>query len=188
MNPYFRPEIWPEDSCSEEAARYQPCEICAHNSRLIWGEGNPKAPILVILDNPGAREDKGGNEYVCPTRQTLQMALHQANLAADDIYLTYLLKCRPLRRYNKEEVRSFSKPFLLRQIQRMQPKFIVCLGDVVVQTMFSDQDASVKALRGSWHALLGYPCMVSYHPLAVRRRPNLMRPFMEDWSMLAQRL
>jgi DNA polymerase len=36
--------------------------------------------------------------------------------------------------------------------------------------------------------VLGYPCIVSYHPLAVRRRPNLKRQFMEDWSMLAQRL
>lgn len=152
------------------------------------GEGNPTAPIFVILDNPGAREDKDGNEYVCPTRQTLQTALHQANLAADDIYLTYLLKCRPLRRYNKEEARAFGKPFLIRQIERAQPKFIVCLGDVVTQAMFNDRDACVKNLRGSWHTVLGYPCMVSYHPLAVRRRPNLMRQFMEDWNMLAQQL
>jgi DNA polymerase len=118
----------------------------------------------------------------------LQTALHQATLAADDIYLTYLLKCRPLRRYNKEEVRAFSKPFLIRQIERMQPKFIVCLGDVVTQTMFNDKDACVKKLRGLWHVILGYPCMVSYHPLAVRRRPNLMHQFMEDWNMLAQQL
>lgn len=106
----------------------------------------------------------------------------------DDIYLTYLLKCRPLRRYDKERVRNFSKPFLFRQIERLQPKFIMCLGDVVVQTMFNNKDACVKNLRGMWHAVLGYPCMVSYHPLAVRRRPNLMGLFMEDWNMLAQRL
>ena len=188
MDAYFEPVIWPEDKFLEEADSYQQCEICTQKSRVIWGEGNPEAPVFVILDNPGAREDKDGNEYVCATRQTLQTALHQATLAADDIYLTYLLKCRPLRRYNKEEARAFSKPFLIRQIERMQPKFIVCLGDVVTQTMFNDKDACVKSLRGLWHVVLGYPCMVSYHPLAVRRRPNLMRRFMEDWSMLAQRL
>ena len=70
----------------------------------------------------------------------------------------------------------------------MQPKIIVCLGDTVTQVMFDDKETHVKDLRGVWHVILGVPCAVSYHPLAVRRRPNLMRHFMEDWNMLAQRL
>lgn len=188
MHSYFEPVIWPEDKFPEGADSYQQCEICSQRSRVIWGEGNPKASLLIILDNPGAREDKDRNEYICATRQTLQTALYQVNLTANDIYLTYLLKCRPLYRYNKEEVRAFSKPFLIRQIEKMRPKFIVCLGDVVTQAMFNDKEACVKNLRGSWHSVLGYTCMVSYHPLAVRRRPNLMPLFMEDWNMLAQQL
>ncbi|OQB25623.1 MAG: Uracil DNA glycosylase superfamily protein [Firmicutes bacterium ADurb.Bin182] len=172
----------------KEAEGYRKCEICTEKSRVIWGEGNPKAPVMIILDNPGAREDKDGNVYICGTRQTLQRSLNQANIAQDDIYVTYLLKCRPLRRYNKEEVRAFSKPFLIQQITSMQPKFIVCLGDTVVQVMFGDRNAHVKDLRGAWHEILERPCMVSYHPLAVRRRPNLMRRFIEDWYMLAQQL
>lgn len=93
-----------------------------------------------------------------------------------------------MRRYNKEEARDFSKTFLIRQIEKMRPRFIVCLGDVVTQTMFNDKAACVKNLRGARHEILGYPCMVSYHPLAVRRRPNLMSMFMEDWNMLAERV
>lgn len=188
MDTGFKPMIWPEDKPPEDASVYGQCEICTPRSRMIWGEGNPRASIAVILDNPGAREDKDGQAYVCGTRQTLQEALHHAGLPADDVYLTYLLKCRPLRRYNKEAVRSFSKPFLVQQIHTMQPKYIVCLGEIVVRTMFDNKEAHVKDLRGQWHNILGYPCIVSYHPLAVRRRPNLMRQFMADWSMLAQRL
>ncbi len=188
MDPRFEPAVWPEDTSPAEAARYAQCEICTNRSRVIWGEGNPGAPVLVILDNPGAREDKDGAEYVCGTRQTLQEAIHRANLSPDDVYLTYLLKCRPLRRYHRAEVRAFSKPFLVRQINALRPKYLVCLGDTVVQSMFDDPEAHVKDLRGAWHGILGYPCMVSYHPLAVRRRPNLMRLFMQDWDMLARRL
>ncbi len=188
MESCFEPGIWPEDKLPEAAAGYRECEICTEKSRVIWGEGNPGAPVVIILDNPGAREDKEGNEYVCGTRQTLQTALHRANLPPEDIYLTYILKCRPLRRYNREEVRAFSKPFLIQQIKTIGPKFMVCLGDTVVQAMFDDREAHVKNLRGLWHVVLGYPCIVSYHPLAVRRRPNLARQFMEDWDMLGQRL
>ncbi|EHL08342.1 uracil-DNA glycosylase, family 4 [Desulfitobacterium hafniense DP7] len=188
MDSCFEPVIWPEDKLPKEAVAYRECEVCTEKARIIWGEGNPKAPVVIILDNPGAREDKDGHEYVCGTRQTLQTALHQADLAPDDIYITYLLKCRPLRRYNKEEARAFSKSFLIQQIKTIQPQLLVCLGDTVVQAMFDDQEAHVKNLRGSWHVILGYPCIVSYHPLAVRRRPNLARQFREDWDMLRQRL
>lgn len=188
MDSDFVPMLWREDKLPVAAAEYAKCEICTPKSQVIWGEGNPAAPIVIILDNPGAHADTQGNPYVCGTRQTLQYALHRAGFAAEDIYLAYLLKCRPLRQYNKSAVRAFSKPFLAHQIQTMQPQYIMCLGDVVVQTLFGGEDAQVKELRGTWHHVLGYPCLVSYHPLAVRRRPNLMPYFMADWDMLAHAL
>ncbi len=188
MDDHFMPSVWQEDRLPEEAADYRACEICTDKSRLIWGEGNPGAPAAILLDNPGAREDKNGAAYVCGTRQTLQTALHRVGIAPEDVYVTYLLKCRPLRRYDKEAVRAFSRPFLERQIRTMQPKLLACLGDAVVQTMFGDPELHAKDLRGSWHALQGLPCMVSYHPLAVRRRPNLESRFLSDLSMLAKRL
>lgn len=187
MDSNFTPIIWPEEKAPPEAISYGQCEVCTHKSRIIWGEGNPKAPIMVILDNPGAREDKEGKEYICGTRQTLQMAIYEVGLSAEDIYLTYLLKCRPLRRYDKEKARSFSKPYLIQQIKTMQHKFTVYLGDTVVQSIFDDNEAHVKNLRGSWHDIMGYPSIVTYHPLAVRRRPNLLKNFLEDWGMLSQR-
>lgn len=184
----FAPIILPEDKAPLEAKDYVQCEVYEHSPRIIWGEGNPKAPIVVILDNPGARENNRGEGYVCGTRQTLQKAIHQVGLDVDkDICVTYLLKCRPLRSYDKEKSRSFSKPFLIQQVKKINPKFIVCLGDTVVQSIFDDKEAHVKELRGSWHITMGCPTIVSYHPLAVRRRPNLAKYFIADWEMLSKR-
>ncbi|MGB4311460.1 MAG: uracil-DNA glycosylase [Natronincolaceae bacterium] len=187
MDSNFTPIIWPEDKAPVEAVDYKQCEVCTQKSRVIWGEGNPKAPIVVVLDNPGAREDKEGREYVCGTRQTLQTAIYRVGLDVNNVYITYLLKCRPLRQYDKVRARAFSKPFLIQQIKKMQPEFVVYLGDVVVQSVFDDNEAHVKNLRGAWHTIMGYPSVVSYHPLAVRRRPNLTSRFMEDWEMLSRR-
>lgn len=186
MDSNFLAKIWTEDKMPLEAAGYERCEVCTGKSRVIWGEGNPKAPIIIILDNPGARENKG-NEYVCGTRQTLQEAIGRVDLKSDNIYITYLLKCRPLRKYDKDRARQFSMPYLIQQIKTIQPKLIVCLGDTVAQAMFGDSEAHVKDLRGSWHIIMGYPTLVSYHPLAVRRRPNLMNHFIQDLEMLAHR-
>lgn len=118
----------------------------------------------------------------------MQSAIFHVNLKPEDIYVTYLLKCRPLRKYNKKKARAFSKPFFIKQIQTMKPKFLICLGDTVVQSLFDDSEAHVKNLRGAWHKILGIPTVVSYHPLAIRRRPNLARQFQEDWLMLAKKL
>lgn len=185
MDANFSPAIWQEDDLPLEAAGYAQCEVCAGKSRIIWGEGNPKAPIVIILDNPGARENKEGGEYVCGTRQTLQKAIYAANLKPEDIYITYLLKCRPLRKYDKQRARQFSMPYLIRQIETIRPRFLVCLGDTVVQAMLGDNEAHVKNLRGSLHTVIGYPTIVAYHPLAVRRRPNLANQFARDFEILA---
>lgn len=188
MEQDFTPIILPEDKIPLEAENYMQCEVYTQNPRIIWGEGNPNAQVIVILDNPGARENNMGEEYVCGTRQTLQKTIHHVGLdITNDIYITYLLKCRPLRYYDKEKARAFSKSFLVQQIKRIQPKFIVCLGDTVVKSVFDDKEAHVKNLRGLWHTVMGYPTIVSYHPLAVRRRPNLTKKFIADWNMLSIR-
>lgn len=188
MKTDFKPEIWPEDEPPEESEEYKECEICTEKSRIIWGEGSRAGRAAIILDNPGEREDKYKNGYVCGTRQTLQKALSAAGIQPSDVYLTYLLKCRPKKSYDKPAVRNFSRPFLIRQIEGLEPRFLLCLGDVAVRAMFEDEGASVKEMRKKWHTLLGRPCMVSYHPLAVRRRPSLAPIFAQDFDMLAEAL
>lgn len=181
----FNPTIWDEDIIPEEAINYGQCEVCTPKSRIIWGEGNPAGEIVIVLDNPGEREDKEGREYICGTRQTLQIGLHEAGISHKDVYLTYLLKCRPRKKYDKDAARFFSLPFLKRQIKTLNPKVVLCLGDVVAQSILNNRDAHVKDLRGKLHEIMDYPTIISYHPLAVRRRPNLKKNFMEDLKLLA---
>lgn len=58
MDLNFAPVVWPEDRMPLEERDYVECEVCTARSRVVWGEGNPSAPIVIILDNPGSREDK----------------------------------------------------------------------------------------------------------------------------------
>ncbi len=180
----FTPVLWPEHTPPPEVADCRRCELWKQRSRVIWGEGNPKAPVLIVLDNPGAREDREGKDFVCGVRQTLQAEAHRAGFAAEDMYVTYILKCRPRYRYDKEAARGVCREFLLAQVREQQPQLAFCLGDTAVQWFFGDMDLSVKALRGRWHLVRGLPTAVSYHPLAVRRRPSLLRVFREDWELL----
>jgi len=102
----FCPEQWPEEPVPRQEQACRDCGLYEHGSRMIWGEGNPDAPIMIVLDNPGAREDRDGNPFVCGTRQTLQKAAYDVGLTMNDLYVTFILKRKPVRAYEKEETRS----------------------------------------------------------------------------------
>lgn len=98
--------IWPEDPTPFELRNCQKCSLSQQRSRVLWGEGNPNAKIFVLLDNPGAREDKFGVPFICGTRPTLYFAVTSVGLGMNDLYLTYVVRCRPVRKYDKEQARS----------------------------------------------------------------------------------
>lgn len=182
------PAIMPEDSPPEAGFSCERCELARHGGRVVWGEGNPDAPLFVLLDNPGAREDKEGASYLCGTRETLQAAAFEAGLEPDSMYVSYILKCRPRRAYDKVRARTICLSYLWEQLKAVNPVLVVCLGNVVCQTFFDDPQAEVKQLRGMIHAVRGHNVVASYHPLAVRRRPVLYKYFLQDWVLAADRL
>lgn len=183
----FCPVIWPEEPVPDEVEGCEICGLYEHGSRMVWGEGSPDAPIMIVLDNPGLRENKEGEAFVCGTRQTLQQAASEVGLNKKDLYLTYVLKRRPARAYDKLKTRRLCIGHLEEQCQMKSPSLIFCLGNVAVQSFFDDSKAQVKKLRGQLHEVKGFSVLTSYHPLAVRRRPNLSPFFMEDWRLLAEK-
>lgn len=180
--------ILPEEQAPKGLEHCELCELSKQRNRVIWGEGNPGASLMMILDNPGAREDQQGNSFLCGTRETLRFGMREAGIDANDVYVTYLLKCRPVRTYNKPEARSACLPHLQLQLFQKQPLILFGFGNVVAEAVFPDKEsASVKELRGGWHEFQGTPISFTYHPLAVRRRPNLLRFFVEDLKALKEK-
>ncbi|KXH87107.1 uracil-DNA glycosylase [Sporosarcina sp. HYO08] len=182
----FCPIEWRKDPTPPSQIDCPDCGLLEHGTRMVWGEGNPAAPIMIILDNPGAREDREGNSFVCGTRQTLQKALHEVGFSPSDLYVTFIIKRKPTRAYDKEQTRATCMhKHLLKQLKENKPLLIICLGNIAVQSFFENQEAEVKTFRGKWHQVHGYRTAVAYHPLAVRRRPNLWKLFIEDLSFVS---
>ncbi|GAB6875829.1 uracil-DNA glycosylase [Thermaerobacter litoralis] len=171
-------EPWPEVPAPRGAS-------CAQfglegHGRLVWGEGDPGARLWLVLDNPGAREDPAGRPWVCGTRRTLRQALWAAGLGDRLPFLTFLVKCRPRRAYDRQRAQRAGIGHLARQVADGQPLLLVLLGDVVVRAVLGDPHAAVRPLRGQRLRALGTPALVSYHPLAARRRPALFPRLVED--------
>ncbi|AYB47370.1 uracil-DNA glycosylase [Paenibacillus lautus] len=173
--------ILPEEQAPEDMQHCERCELCRQRNRVIWGEGNPQGSLMMILDNPGAREDREGNPFLCGTRETLQLGMREAGMDIHSVYVTYLLKRRPTRAYDKPATRAACLPHLQAQLLQKQPLVLFGFGNVVAEGLFPQKEnATVKGLRGSWHEFEGIPMGFTYHPLAVRGRPNLLRFFVED--------
>ncbi|BCJ87241.1 uracil-DNA glycosylase [Effusibacillus dendaii] len=159
----YTPTIWPEEPPLIDAVNCQKCELAMQRKRVIWGEGDPNAPIMVLPDNPGARETPSGESFVCGTRQTLQIAVHQVGLQKENLYITSILKCRPIRAYQKDTACSACLSHLNRQILEKSPQMSFCLGNVAVQSFWDDPTSDIKPLQGTWHTVRGIPTAVSYH-------------------------
>ncbi|MFD1953199.1 uracil-DNA glycosylase [Paenibacillus thailandensis] len=180
--------ILPEEAAPLHLRHCDRCELCGHRARVIWGEGNPSAPLFFILDNPGAREDREGNPFLCGTRETLRLGMREAGIGTASVYVTYLLKCRPIRAYDKPAAREACMPHLQLQLREKKPLVLFGFGNVVAEALFPwKENAAVKELRGRWHELEGIPVGFTYHPLAVRRRPNLLKFFVEDLTALKEK-
>jgi len=77
-------------------------------------------------------------------------------------------------------------PYLVRQIELIEPKVIVAFGTFAAQTLLNTKDA-IGRLRGKIHRYYGVPLVVTYHPAALLRNPGWKRPTWED-VQLARRL
>jgi uracil-DNA glycosylase family 4 len=149
------------------------CTACGlHKSRTqtVFGVGDEQADWLLVGQAPGAEEDRLGDPFVGQAGRLLDSMLAAIGLARDDnVYICNVLKCRPPGNRNPEpdEVAKCT-PFLLRQIELIEPKLILAMGRFAAQTLLST-DASIASLRGRVHQYAGRPLIVTYHPAYLLR-------------------
>lgn len=157
-------------------------------TKLVFGAGNADANLVVIGEAPGAEEDKQGEPFVGRAGKLLTKILDAAEFDRDEVYITNILKHRPPNNRNPlPEERKQSLPFLLRQIDLINPKLLLSLGKVSAQTLLN-KNGSLKSMRGTFHPFREkYELLATYHPAALLRNPNWKRPTWEDIKMLRER-
>ncbi len=164
------------------------CKRCKlHRTRrtIVFGEGNPKASLMLIGEGPGYDEDVQGRPFVGKAGQLLTKILQSINLPREEVYITNIIKCRPPQNRNPEpdEIRSCN-PFLAKQITAVRPKIICALGSFSAQTLLQT-DTKITALRGRLYDLEGIKVIPTYHPAFLLRNPERKREVWEDMKKIA---
>ncbi len=175
-----------------DAASCTKCPLHETRNSVVFGVGNREADLMFIGEAPGADEDRQGEPFVGRAGQLLTQIIEAGmRLKREDVYIANVLKCRPPGNRNPEtaEVATCS-PYLVRQIELIQPKVIVALGSFASQMMLGTKIGITK-LRGEFH-----PCnvpglrvlphrkpptvMPTYHPAYLLRNPAGKRDVWED--------
>jgi uracil-DNA glycosylase family 4 len=180
--------------------RVRACTKCAHlacsRTQTVFGVGNPDADLMFIGEAPGADEDQQGEPFVGRAGQLLTRILQAMNFAREDVYIANILKCRPdmppgsfgNRPPTPKEMQT-CRPYLLEQIEIIQPSVLVALGAVAVEGLLGTR-GTMRELRGRWHNYNSIPLMITYHPAYLLRNqaPSEKRKVWEDMLQVMERL
>lgn len=164
----------PQAAWSALKAAVAACTACSlHGTRTqtVFGIGNENADWLFVGEAPGADEDRQGEPFVGRAGQLLNAMLFAMGLKREDVYIANVLKCRPPNNRDPqgEEV-GCCEPFLLRQIELIQPKIIVAMGRFAAHSLLKTERA-LSQLRGQRLSVRGTPLVVTYHPAYLLRNP-----------------
>src|ERR1041385_8014604 len=179
--------------------RVRACTKCEHlacsRTQTVFGVGNPGAEIMFIGEAPGADEDQQGEPFVGRAGQLLTRIIKAMGFGREDVYIANVLKCRPdmpagaygNRAPTPQEMQT-CRPYLVEQIDIIQPKVVVALGAVAVEGLLGTR-GTMRELRGRWHSYSGVPLMITYHPAYLLRNqsPSEKRKVWEDMLQVLDR-
>ncbi len=159
----------------------QRCERGTAPTQLVFGQGNPRARLLVVLGQPSFQDSEQGQALTGATGQLFTKMLAAMGLGRDDIWLTHLVMCpgdeeQPVPR----PVLTACAGLLRKQFDIVRPEVVILFSEFVAQPLLR-QTAPLAQLRGQWHELLGVPAMPTWglrDLLAVESRKR------ETWTDL----
>lgn len=164
-------------------------ELADQATQLVLGDGNPDADIVIIGEAPGKNEDLQGKPFVGAAGKFLNDMLAAAGMERADVYITNIVKYRPPE--NRDPLPAEKKafwPYLLRQLEIIDPKVVITLGRHSMEYFIPDGKISeihghamrekVKYHDGREHEWLIVPL---YHPAAALYNGSLRQTLIDDF-------
>lgn len=183
------------DVVAAEARSCTKCGLCATRTNAVPGIGSARSGIVFVGEAPGADEDARGEPFVGRAGELLtkmiaamddKQLIPGVKLDREHVYIVNVLKCRPPENRNPlpHEIDACS-PYLMRQLEALQPRVICCLGKFAAELLLQLK-GTIASMRGKTYRWRGAKLIVTYHPAYCLRSPNAKRPVWEDLQRLAQ--
>lgn len=179
----------------EEAMRAcTACALCKGRRQVVPGVGLRSAQVMFVGEGPGVEEDRRGVPFVGPAGKLLDSMLASIGLsrgateAASGAYIANAVKCHPPhnRTPAPEEI-QVCHPFLVRQIELVQPRLLVALGRPAAQSLLG-REVKISAARGQLFRHREIPLIVTYHPAYLLRNLGDKARAWEDLNLIRRTL
>lgn len=172
-------------------AGFEHCELKKGARNLVFSDGQPGAPVMLIGEAPGREEDIAGTPFVGRAGQLLDKMLAAIDMgrthAERPVYITNILPWRPPQNRDPapQEI-AMMRPFVSRHIELAQPKVVVIVGNISAQCLLGKR--GITRLRGHWTESEGIPALPMFHPAYLLRNPAAKREAWADLLALKKRL
>ena len=155
------------------------CPLHEGRTKLVFGVGDERAPLVFVGEGPGADEDAEGVPFVGRAGQLLTQMIENTakkegiDILRKDVYICNVVKCRPPdNRTPEPEEMATCGEFLYRQLTVLRPKAICALGGTAARALTGHKEGVTK-MRGRWFQWRDIPVMVTYHPSFLLRAYNV---------------
>ncbi len=179
------------DKIIEDIKKCEKCELCKTRTQAVPGDGNLHAEIMFVGEAPGKNEDIKGVPFVGRAGKLLDEMLLKIGLERKDVYITNIVKCRPPE--NRDPTPSEKKTcsvHLDKQIEKMKPKIVVCLGRHSAGYLFEKYGIEFpgigEAHGKSFKTESGLVLFPIYHPAAAIYNQKLKKDLEEDFQKLIE--
>ena len=157
------------DALAAMASVCTSCRLSETRQSVVFAAGSPDADVMVVGEGPGRQEDEQGVPFVGRSGQLLMRLLAEQDIARDDVYIANVVKCRPpSNRDPRPDEIDACKPYLRRQIQLVDPKVVITVGNFSSKLLLNTTIGITK-IRGQSYAWWGRYLVPTFHPAAALR-------------------
>ncbi|OHV97296.1 hypothetical protein AKG95_08560 [Janthinobacterium lividum] len=142
------------------------CDLCKTRKGVVMGRGDRQGAWLMLASSPSRLEEREGRALPGEQGKLLDNMLKAIDLEAGrDVYITHLLKCRPLDEAGQERLPTESesaacRPYFERELALLQPRTIVTLGSMAAAGI----NPGEKPVRGKVRQLGNASVVATFHP------------------------
>lgn len=175
----------PFERLEAEAGLCVACRLAEGRNRVVFGEGDPHARLVLVGEAPGHDEDLSGRPFVGRAGELLDRILQAVGFSREEVFITNTVMCRPpSNRAPAPDEMLACRPFLRGKLDLIGPEMVVVLGAVALKALTDDPKASITQLRGRRLLQDGRYLYPTFHPAALLRDPAKKRPVWEDFKRI----
>ena len=171
------------ESIRQQVVKCTKCDLCETRTNSVPGKGNFYSDVVFVGEAPGRNEDLHGEPFVGVAGKKLSLALENAGVSRDDVYITNTVKCRPPKnRVPSVKEKETCNEYLQKEIEIIKPKMICVLGNTAFGSILGGTE--ITKFRGKVGRKNQQLYFITIHPAATIYNQELIGVLKEDIKKL----